>query len=295
MDLPKKTGISGFTIVRNAVKLDYPFRESVLSLLPICDELIINCGDSTDGTYELCQALAEQAEGKIKVVQSVWDLQDTSGGNQLKFQTDTTMAYCRERWCFYLQADEVLHEKDYASILQAVAVADKREDVDGIVFDYRHFYGSCHYTISARNWYRREVRAFKNHRGIAAFRDAQGFRKNGERLKVLSANARVFHYGYVRTRESLRAKREEMSRWWGEDPAKKDQELHRLVGLRRFLGKHPKVMQDRIDGVPDDFDPRNYPRKWDRKEIKNLLTYAWEKIFRFRIGEFRNYELLKQS
>ena len=187
----KKPGISGFTIVRNARLLDYPFRESVLSVLPLCEEFIINCGDSTDDTLDICLALEHETKGKVKVVQSIWDLEDQGGGLQLKSQTDTTMAYCREKWCFYIQADEVIHEGDYSKIRKAIEAADQRDHVDGILFEYLHFYTSYDYLIQGRNWYRKEVRVFKNHRRIAAFRDAQGFRKDGRRLKVISSHARV--------------------------------------------------------------------------------------------------------
>ena len=47
--------ISGFTIVRNATILAYPFRESVLSILPLCEEFIINCGNSTDDTAQIVE------------------------------------------------------------------------------------------------------------------------------------------------------------------------------------------------------------------------------------------------
>lgn len=285
--------VSGFTIVRNAVRLTYPFLESVRSALPLCDEFIICCGDSDDRTRALC-ALLESESPKVRVIETIWDRDGQAGGFQLKHQTDRALAECQGRWCLYLQADEVLHEKDIPAIRSAIGRAESRPDVDGLVFEYRHFYGSYAYEIRGRNWYRREVRLFKNGRRIEAFRDAQGFRKNGERLNVFPANARVFHYGYVRTPASLGAKSAEMSQWWGEPPqnSPREVELHRHVGLSRYNGSHPALMRERV-AQPNPFSPARCRRKWDKNEFKNALTLIWETFFPYRIGEYRNYEIVR--
>lgn len=295
--MPKPPSISGFTLVRNAQILDYPFRESVLSLLPLCDEFIINCGKSDDGTLELCQELQRNFPEKIKILETVWNENNQSGGFQLKAQTDRALKECRGDWCFYLQADELIHEEDRDKIRAAIQKAEAKENVDGILFEYVHFYGNFTWAIRGRNWYRREVRCFKNRRGIEAFRDAQGFRKGGARLLVLPSGARVFHYGYVRSSESFKKKSVEMSKWWGEKPPthEKNFTLVNHIGLYRFDGTHPALLHARVLENAHYFDPKSSPRKWDKREIKNLLTLVWERVFRFRIGEFRNYETLKHS
>ncbi len=286
--------ISGFTIVRNAVRLNYPFLESVRSVMPLCDEFIINCGKSEDETRALCAQLEREFPGKVRVLDTVWEREGQSGGFQLKHQSDLALKECHGRWCFYIQADEVIHDKDFPAIRAAMGKADSRHDIDGLVFEYRHFYGSYQYEIRGRNWYRREVRLFKNGRGIEAFRDAQGFRRNGQRLNVFPAQARVFHYGYVRTPDSLGAKSAEMALWWGETPKTEPEsvELHRHVGLRKYRGTHPKVMAERV-ATPNTFDPAKCRRKWDKNEIKNALTLLWETFFPFRLGEFRNYQICR--
>lgn len=288
--MSERVVLSGFTIVRNASLLTYPFQESIRSLLPLVDELVINCGDSTDDTAELCADLAAQFPEKIRVFHTTWQREGQTGGFQLKHQTDEAIARCRGTWCFYLQADEVLHEGDTAAIRQAIARADTMENVDGVLFDWIHFYGSYDYSIRGRNWYRRECRLFKNGRGISAFRDAQGFRRDGKRLVVVPSGARVFHYGYVRSPEGFRAKSQQMSQWWGEAPSAQA-ELIRHVGLARYKGTHPVVMADRIAATPSTFNPADCPRRWDKREIKNAVTFLWESVFPFRIGEFRNYEI----
>jgi len=282
--------ISGFTIVRNASILQYPFLESVRSLAPLCDEVLINCGASDDNTRELCAVLEKEFPEKVRVIESTWEKKDQKAGYQLKAQTDAILRQCKNPWCFYIQADEVLHEEDYALIQEARLQAEKKLNIDGVVFNYLHFYGSYNYGIRGRNWYRREVRLFKNHRGITAFRDAQGFRKDGRQLKAILSKARVFHYGYVRPPESLSTKAQHMDLWWGKNiKAATPVPLTRHFGLYRFKQTHPRVMAERIGTYDFKFNPKDWPRKWDKNEIKNLITLLWESIFPWRLGEFRNY------
>lgn len=286
---------SGFTIIRNAVKLEYPFRESVLSALPLCDEFIINCGDSNDGTREICQQLQIQFKDKIRVLDSLWEVGNQFQGFQLKAQTDRALAACTGSWCLYIQADEVFHEADYADIRKAQEVADSIEAIDGALFHYLHFYGNYQFTIHGRNWYRREVRLFKNGRGVEAFRDAQGFRKQEKRLVALDSQARVFHYGYVRSLDALREKAIQMSQWWGETPHDSPEDLipRRHLGIRTFKRTHPAVMKDRLQENDRFFNPLHCRRTWNRDEFKNAITLLWESVIPFRIGEFRNYEVFR--
>ena len=290
----KTQTISGFTIVRNASILEYPFRESVLSVLPLCDEFIINCGESDDNTAEIVQQLAQEFPDKIKPIFTKWSRENQSGGFQLKKQSDLALQMAKGDWCFYIQADELIHEADHESILKAIEQASLKPEVDGILFDYLHFYGNFSYQIEGRNWYRKEVRAFKNHRGIEAFRDAQGFRKNGNRVSVIPSGARVFHYGYVRTSESLRKKALQMAQWWGEKISNSPDSflLKKHVGLSLFTGSHPQWMKDKIAENSKYCDPTQGKRVWDKDEIKNAITLVWESVVPYRIGEFRNYELV---
>lgn len=286
--------VSGFTIVRNALKLSYPFLESVRSGLALCDEYIIACGKSDDATRALCAQLEAESPDKIRILETEWSRDKQSGGFQLKHQSDLAMRACTGDWCLYVQADEVLHEADYPAIRKNLLRANERPEIDGLVFDYCHFYGGYDYEIRGRNWYRREVRLFKNGRGIEAFRDAQGFRRSGQRLNVLPAQARVFHYGYVRTPDSLGTKSAEMAQWWGDTlPEKPPAEtLHRHFGLRRFRATHPALMRERIAHTPP-FDPTQCTRKWDWNEIKNAMTLVFESVVPVRLGEFRNYEITR--
>ena len=62
--------VSGFSYVRNGFTYGYPFIESILSVLPLCDEFIMVVGDSTDGTREAVEKINSP---KIKIIDTVWD------------------------------------------------------------------------------------------------------------------------------------------------------------------------------------------------------------------------------
>ena len=112
----QKPFISAFTIVRNAVLYDYPIIESIQSILPIVDEYVVAVGKSDDDTLPLIQQIGSD---KLKIIETVWDDSLREGGRVLAVETNKAFAAvsAKSDWCFYLQGDEVVHEKDHQSIL----------------------------------------------------------------------------------------------------------------------------------------------------------------------------------
>jgi hypothetical protein len=286
--------IVGFTILRNGLLLDYPFRESILSALPLCDRFIVSVGQSEDGTYEAIQELA-QAHPTIEVRQSTWDLSNRQGGSVLAIETNKVLQDLPPAdWVLYLQADEVLHEDDYPAIRQAMQenLTDLR--VEGLVFEYLHFYGSYEWVGASRRWYRREVRVIRPWPEIRAYRDAQGFRRGRKKLRVRPAGARVFHYGWVRPPQNQLQKVRHISRYWHDDAwiektfqAGFSYDLNQP--LQRFTGTHPAVMQARIAAASWDFP---YDPTQVRPPLKERILNWIEHHTGWRIGEFRNYRFI---
>jgi glycosyltransferase involved in cell wall biosynthesis len=107
--------ISGFTVVKDAIKQGYPFVESIASALPICDEFLISDGYSTDGTYEILQKIS-QLNKKVKVFRDEW----TKRGLTLITDISNNLRKkCKSPLLFYVQAPEIVHEDD-AEMLKAV-------------------------------------------------------------------------------------------------------------------------------------------------------------------------------
>ena len=199
--------VCGFTIVKNAAKLYYPIKESILSILPLCDKFIIALGDcdSDDTTRELLESIGSP---KIEIFDTVWDKTLQKGGKVLAVETNKAFDAIPAEydWCFYLQADEVVHEEYHSEIKAAMEKYLNDTEVEGLLFKYRHFWGTYDYIGINRQWYRQEIRIIRNDKAIRSYGDAQGFRKNDKKLKVAPINAYVNHYGWVRPPEIMSKK-----------------------------------------------------------------------------------------
>jgi hypothetical protein len=290
--------ISGFTFLRNGVKYDYPFEESLRSLLPLVDELVVNVGVGEDETPARVRALAA-SEPKIRIFESVWDENLRREGAILAQQTNLAMDQCKGDWGIYLQADEVLHEEDYPLVREAIRRAEKREDVDGIVFRYVHFYGDFFVVNLNPSAYRREVRAVRLKRGIVSWKDAQGFRRKAgdkfEKLRVLRTNARIFHYGWVRPPEVMREKTVAMDRLYhGDGGGTGDNYRYkRIFGLERFRDTHPAVMGPRVEAKRWKVDLMKAPLVFTWKDVRKFLSRSIEKATGWLPGEYKNYRSLE--
>lgn len=291
--------VAGFTFIRNALKFDFPVVEAITSVLPLCDLFVVAVGDSEDDTLELIRRIDPQ---KIRIVETVWNSSLVSGGAVYADETNKAFDVIPEGfdWCFYIQGDEVLHEKYLEPVRQAMQKWADHPEVEGLLFRYRHFFGTFDYTGDSRRWYRREIRVVRNDKKIRSYRDAQGFRRNGQKLAVVAVDAEIYHYGWVRHPRDMQQKIEEVRRFYH---GISETEARHIAGQRefdysrsydalaRFTGSHPQVMHNRISRL-------NWPVEVDLKKVNmNLryrLLYWFEKLTGIRPFEYRNFRLLKR-
>lgn len=284
--------ISGFTVIRNGVLMGYPVVESIRSLLPLVDEFVVGVGQSDDNTRAVIEGIGDP---KIRIFDSHWDTKKTKGGLILSEKTNEALARCSHDWCFYLQADEVVHEADLPTIHRAIEAADKDPQVQGLLFQYVHFYGSYSVVAGSRRWYRNEVRVVRKSSGIQSHNDAQGFRINGAKPLVRKAGARIFHYGWVKPPKKMGEKSALLSRWWHGSKMDRDFDdfqYDRQYGLRPFQGSHPRVMADLVAAQDWTFDFTRRLSDWTLKDVNLAASDAFEKAFGHRIGEYKPYRLL---
>lgn len=278
--------------------------ESIRSLLPLVDELVINVGRGEDGTLGRIQELAA-SEPKVKWFESDWPMNNpekTRGGLILSEQTNLALGRCEHEWCFYLQADEVLHEEDYPAIRDALARWGGDREIEGLLFDWVHFYGSYDVIQQSRSAYRREVRVVRRSAGPRSVGDAQSFRKaDGSKLRVGHCGGRVFHYGWVRSPEAMREKTFFMDQLYhgkadSSDctPATGDNYRYkRFWGLRRFRESHPAVMSGRIRKKNWNWDFENSPFTFRSEDLKKVVLDGFEKLTGIRPFEYRSYRLIR--
>lgn len=246
--------VTGFTFIRDAVKYDYPVAEAIRSILPVCDDFVVAVGDSDDNTEEVVRNIDKN---KIIIVNTTWDDSPEMKTGGKVFAAETNKAFQAvppdSDWAFYIQGDEVIHEKYLETIHSSMEKWKDNENVDGLLFNYLHFYGSYDYIGISPKWYRNEIRVIRNDKSIYSFRDAQGFRKGENwKLNVKPVDALVYHYGWVKEPEVMMRKvRNALAYYEDMERTKKlgksnAWDYSAVDALSLFEGTHPKVMEEHI-------------------------------------------------
>ena len=284
--------VCGFSFIRNGIKFDYPFREALLSIIPLCDEVIVAVGKSEDHTLEAVRSLHQ----KIKVIETLWDESLKVGGKVLAVETDKAFQAIAADydWAFYIQGDEVLHDQSVAVVRKAMEENLHNKKIDGLLFNYLHFFGSYDYVGAKFSWYRREIRVIRNNKKFYSYRDAQGFRKDdNEKLNVKLIDAWIYHYGWVRTPEAMQRKLNSSIRLYGGESATNKVEFEYTEShepVIKFEGTHPQLMQKRIEQRNWNFIPNE---KLQTLSFKERLKRTIAGLTGWIPGEYRNYKLLK--
>ncbi len=271
--------ISGFSMVRNGTKILYPLRQSIESILTIVDEFVIAVGkgDEDDETLKVIESIGSP---KIKIIHTEWDLDAYPRGTIYAQQTDVAKSHCSGDWLFYIQADEVIHEEDLPKIKAQCEKYLNDPEVEGLLFDYLHFWGDYDHVHNSHKWYPKEIRIIKNDPEIHSWGDAQSFRKipdfdgksykqkkGTRKIKVGVSKAKVYHYGYVRPPD-YQHRRRHASYIYQRSQQEADQiaktvshnfDYGPLGPIPKFKGTHPAVMKELIEAV----------------DWKDQLNYSW--------------------
>lgn len=286
------------------------------------DEFVVALGDC-DPDDETRGEIASINSPKIKVIDTKWDLAAYPNNTVYAQQTDLAKEACKGDWLFYLQNDELIHEEDHSLILEACEKYHYDERIDGLLFEYLHFWGDYEHYHQAHNWYPREIRVIRNDPTIHSWKDAQSFRRFSRfdksaydyqkkevssKLRVARIGARVFHYGWVRPPKVMTAK----ARVGNPTLAQKDMKGDRkplpdtfdygpLDRLAKYEGTHPKVMSSRIaeldwaDQLQHSGDRnRNRPLyKHERLKYRLLSWIEYTFLNGRQIGGFKNYRIVR--
>ncbi len=313
--------ISGFTMAKNADKLYYPLKESIESILPIVDEFVVAIGDN-DADDESLNRIESISSDKIKIIHTKWDISKYNKGTENAHQTDIAKEACTGDWLFYLQADEVIHEKYHETIVKRCQELLNNTLVEGLLFRYKHFWGDYNHYIISHGWYPNEIRMIRNNKEIHSWESAQSFRripnfdyvnyrqqKNTYKLKVARVDAEVFHYGWVRPPELMIKKQKSLDTihhgTLAVEKKYKNQKEYFDYGplnkLQLFDDTHPMVMKEwiakfnwggKLNYGDNDMLPNRELFKHEKLKYK-VITWLEQKIlFGRQIGGFKNYILL---
>lgn len=250
--------VSGLTIIRNGVRLNYPFIEAIRSALSICDEYIVVAGDSDDETLD---ALAALDDDRIRVIHTEWSPLVQPRKHLLAQQTNIGIGFCRGRWCLYLQGNEVLHEKDLPHLRELMETHAENAEVEAMLVERLTFWGDFnHYIPVYPRRFKYTARIIRPHIGTYSIRDAMSFAvfddfsTQGRYPRAIDTGADLYRYDYVNTVEQQARKFSDAVHRAGTDvradPGYFTNYYPRQF-IKRFEGQHPAVMADRINAWPN--------------------------------------------
>jgi glycosyltransferase involved in cell wall biosynthesis len=239
--------ISGFTFLKDVVKPGYPFMESIQSLLPLVDEMVVVVGKSSDETLNLVRSIQSD---KIRIFETIWNEKMEQRGFVYAQQKMIGQYLCRGDWAFYLEGDEVLHEKDLENIRKAIADHHSDPRVEALYFRYYHFHCSPHYLIKSPNCVRSECRIIRNtirsYAPDGLYWVVMDYRRKGRYPRAVPANAHIYHYGNCQAEEKKQLKVNQVSRYWSHEPPRFSYRDIDPKILSEFKGTHPAIMKDWI-------------------------------------------------
>src|SRR6266571_3910931 len=288
--------LSGFTIVRNAVKIDFPIVPAIRSVLAVCDEVVVNVGKSEDDTRDLVASIGDP---RVRILDTEWDF--TKKNIMLSIETQRAMDACRGSWGIYIQADEVLHEAGAQILKESIAEWDKDERVEGLLVKYLHFYGAFDRIATSRRWYRREVRCIRLGKDIHPYQGAQGFRVGSgparRKIRARLTAAQMFHYGWARPARAINAKlqiTQHMYPWAADrlEQVRRRERLEWIPLLRPFTGSHPVVAREWIAACQRQPSIEVEPPRFTPTHLRYYVSDWIERLTGARVFEFRNYHVV---
>ncbi|MDC1418068.1 glycosyltransferase [Candidatus Thioglobus sp.] len=284
--------VSGFTFIRNGQILGYPFLQSIQSILPIVDEFVINVGPSEDNTLEAIRSIKDK---KIRIIESKWNDSMRDRGYVYGQQKMIAQYNCTGDWAFYIEGDEVYHERDLEKIKKSMEVHLHDKNVEALIFDFNHFYGNTNSILNSPGWYRSEARIMKN--SIRSYAPDGLFwvvldsNKKGRYPKAKHTGATCYHYGWVRSEEQMNLKSKKVQQYWGEKPAVIDYSKIDQLIIKEFQGTHPEIVKDlfpKENGLYE-ADP-SY--KITLKQKKHRIMLKLENFFGLELSK-KHYKLVK--
>ena len=275
-----QASISGFTFIRNGVELGFPFEASIRSLLPLVDEFVVVVGKSNDDTLARIHAIGSP---KIRVIETIWNERMADRGFVYAQQKMMAQYACTGDWAFYLEGDEVVHEAELANIRASVEQHHNNAAVEALVFDYFHFYGTPDFVANSPAWYRRECRLIRNTiRSYAP--DGQYWlitadHKKGRNPQAALANAHIYHYGWVRSNETMQKKMEQVSKFWSHGaPTIRYSQFDAQV-LQPFTGTHPELIKPWLESSAEKSFTIDPDYKLSKREKRHRWLMKLEKAF----------------
>jgi len=193
--------LSVYTFVKDGLYYDFHVVAMLRHHLPLADEIIVNEGFSSDGTYEAIRDL----DPKIKVHRFEWDRTDPFTWH-IKFKNQARKL-CTGDWCILLDCDEFVPEWQFDSLRKFM------EETDKLLMPMRflHFYGN--YKVYNTNplrhhWPLLKTTIHRNLDNIEVWGDGSNVATVGSLDRSINPDTpfECHHFGFVRNAARLRQK-----------------------------------------------------------------------------------------
>lgn len=289
--------VSGFTFIKDAEICDYPICEAIQSILPLCDEVVVAVGKSSDNTLGLVRSIPSD---KVRIIETTWDKTLREGGRVLAVETDKAFKEVSKDsdWCVYIQADEIVNENSLNAVRESMLKWKDDKRVEGLLFDFIHFYGSYNYIADSYNWHRKEIRIVRNDKSIFSYKDSMGFRKAPNRkLAVKNSGGIIHHYTAVKPPKRMLNKAKAFTGLFQPDQKVEEQfenktefDYNGIDSLKKFEGTHPAIMKNRIARMDWNFD---FDISKSKMKFKYRVRKWIENMTGINVGEYKNYKLIR--
>jgi hypothetical protein len=244
--------LSIYTAMKDCRRQDYPYLEMLRHHLPFADEIVVNEGYSTDGTFESISNL----DPKIRVFRSHWNR--PAGEHWWIHFKDESRRHCTGDWCIHLDCDEFVPDWQFDEIRRYLATAGENL----IPTRFTNFYGNYrvyHADPGSVHWITQKMIIHRNIPELEFWGDGSNLKETGKPFTWATSPKEfiVHHFGAVRSAARLR------EGWWsaGRFRAGKSvairpprfmfdlfphewKDPHFLAGLKIYEGPYIKAVQD---------------------------------------------------
>jgi glycosyltransferase involved in cell wall biosynthesis len=200
--------LAGILAVRNGFRGDYCWVEAAKSLLGVCDELVLADCDSSDGTSEAMRDWAAK-DSRITLCNFPWT--DPRGTNQWWVDfLNYARQHAKSEWIVQVDADELIHEKDYPEIR---AAADEGKV---LICERYNFWASAQTLIPHGHCCGHEV-VRVGPANVVMPSDYPCTGSDTIMSMAVPSTVGIYHYGFVRKKEAWWYKAREVHRIWNGD------------------------------------------------------------------------------
>lgn len=196
--------ISAFQFIKNGIKYQYPFIDSIKSVSAFVSEFIIIDGNSDDKTYEELKKLAN-INRKIRLIQ-IDCVDDWHRNRKLSDMLNIAITECKNEWCFLVHPDEIF-SPDYLKDFNALFYKEEYKNIDAFIFPVMHFWKTKKHILWHPNplsyiykYFFNTIRLFKKKDSIQSIRDGWSIGGKGNFQFV---DIPVFHYHFMRLKETI--------------------------------------------------------------------------------------------